>query len=166
MKIDNLLNSSVIDLLLEAQKYAPNSEESIKQVKALKKKFNFDANLTLWDNYKNVPDKYKEQVGRILINHCQNLNKEIYKWIAENYDLGTIYWHKSDSSISQYVYFVLKNGSRLGIRVSDHTKQINVKAKTHLLFIYYNTSFNDILKKKIDMFIQKYSGDKDYKKIA
>lgn len=166
MKILDLINESYESFLFEAQKFAPNSEESLKQVRALKKKFNFDANLTVWDNYNKVPEKYREQVIDILINHCKNLNREIYLYISGKYNLGTIYWKKADKSISQYTYIVLRNGNRLGIRISDHSKPKKMDVKTHLMNIYYNTSFNDVVKEKIDNFIKKYSEEINYKKSA
>lgn len=166
MKLDDLLHNGLTEFLLEADKHSKTSFDTFKQINALKK-FGFDANKALWDNGATVADRYKKKVVELVIQHSINLNKEIYKWISENYDLKTIYWKSSDSSISQYTYFVLKNGVRLGIRISDHHKPVNKPdAKTHLLDIFYNTNFNDIIKHKIDYFIQKYSGSKEYKKAS
>lgn len=165
MRLDELLHNSLLEFLLEVERSKPKTSlDTYKQINALKK-YGFNANKTIWDNGLTVADRYKKKVIELVIQHAKNLNKEIYQWISKNYDLGTIYWKTSDSSISQYTYLVLKNGQRLGIRVSDHSKQENLDAKTHLLDIFYNTNFNDIIKNKIDYFIKKYSGGNNYKKM-
>ena len=165
MKLDDLLNNSLRDFLFEAEVHQKTSLDTYKQINALKK-YGFDANKTLWDNGNKVADRYKEKVIDLVIQHAINLNKEIYQYIAKNYNLGAIYWKKSNSSISQYTYFVLKNGQRLGIRVTDHKKQEVKDHKTHLMNVFYNTNFNDIIKNKIDYFIKFYSDGKNFKKVA
>lgn len=166
MKINEIINESLVNFLLEAEKKNKTSLDTYKQINALKK-YGFDANKSMWDNGSTVADRYKQKVVELVIQHAKNLNREIYQWISKNYNLGTIYWKSSDTSISQYTYFVLKNGQRLGIRISDHTKAGNpAEAKTHLLDIFYNTNFNDIVKNKINYFIRKYSGSTNFQKIA
>lgn len=167
MKINEIIENSLVKFLLEAEKKNKTSNDTYKQINALKK-YGFDANKTIWDNGSAVADRYKQKVIELVIQHAQNLNKEIYHYISSKYNLKAIYWktsETSETSISQYTYFVLKNGTRLGVRVSDHSKVKNPDAKTILLPIFYNTSFNDILKHKIDYFIKKYSGNQNYKKL-
>lgn len=166
MKLSDIIYNDIGVFLVEAFSQSETSWDSYKKLKELKK-YGFDANKNLWDNEATVAEKYRRKVEDLVKKHTQNLNREIYQYISQNYkNIRKIYWKSSMSTVSQYTYFILNNGKHLGIKVSDHTTSRPDFAKVVLLNVYFNTPFTDNLKRKIDNFINYYDFSQKMQKSA
>lgn len=172
MKIADFVDyyDELISILLETNNPNKTSFDTFKQIRALNRKYDFDTTIPVRNNFVSyggkIPDKFKAPIEKLVIEHVRKFNSEIYKYISENYKLKAIYWKSSESTISQYVYFVLPNKQLLCVRVSDHEKPENKIGKTPTCSLWYHMTLNDVVKQKIDNFIKEYSNEKSELKLT